>query len=215
MPSSFGGWNKAAFVYDIDGHFSISRFRDIVLYQLHESYSLSGSMISPHIENCLKLMHIFRPTSSDQLAVSLAHLPLYHSKHLPDFELGLIAIHSLDAFYWIDRYHTEQARTSPGNFLSPKLASILDKIRHLYGMFVLLTVWGLPQRSRWTSPADDQKANDPSSLDCENRSHQISLQHTSLGPQRVERIGRVQTPGHGEAAKFDFRIARSGLLFES
>ena len=210
MPTSFGGWNKAAFVYDIDGHFSVSRFRDIVMCQLQES-SLSGSVISLHIENCLKLMHIFRPTSSDQLAVSLAHLPLYHSKHFPDFELGLIAIHSLDAFYWIDRYHTEQARTSPGYSLSPKLASILDKVQRLYGMFVLLSVWGLPQRSRWTSPAD---ANDPSSLDCENGWHQISLQHTFPGSQRVERIGSVQSPGHGEAAKFDFRIARPGLLFE-
>lgn len=214
MPASFGGWNKAAFVYDIDGHFSISRFRDIIMYQLQESHSLSGSMIDPYIENCLKSTHIFRPTSSDQLAVSLAHLPLYHSKHFPDLELGLIAIHSLDAFYWIDQY-TEHAQTSPENPLPSKLTSTLDKIQRSYGTSVLLTAWGLPLRSRSTPPFNDQKANDPSSLKCRYHWHQISLQHTPLGSRQMERIGIVQTPGQSEASKFDFKIARSRVLFQA
>lgn len=213
MPAAFGGWNKAAFVYDIDGHFSISRFRDIIMYQLQESHSLSGSTLNLHIESCLKFTHIFRPTSSDQLAVSLAHLPLYHSKHFPDFELGLIAIHSLDAFYWIDRY-TEHAQPSPENSLPPKLTSILDKIQRSYGTFVLLTVWGLPRRSRSTPPFNDQKGNDPSSSQCAYQWHQIFLQHTPPGSKQVERIGIVQTLGHSEVSRFNFKIARSGVLFQ-
>lgn len=213
MPVAFGGWNKAAFVYDIDGHFSISRFRDIILSQLQEFHSLSGSTLGPLIENCLKSTHIFRPTSSDQLAVSLAHLPLYHSKHFPDFEVGLIAIHSLDAFYWIDRY-TEHAQSSSENILPPKLAPILDKIQRLYGTFVLLIVWGLPRRSRSTPPFNDQKANDPCLSQYGYHWHQISLQHTPPRSRQVERIGILQTLGHSEASRFNFKIARSGILFQ-
>lgn len=211
MPASFGGWNKAAFVYDMDGQFSISRFREIVTYQLQECDSLLGSII---VENCLKSIHIFRPTSSDQLAVSLAHLSLYHSKHFPGLELGLIAIHSLDAFYWIDRYHAEHAQTSPGNPLHPKLAPILDKMQGLHRMFVLFTVWGLPRRSRWTPPSNDHEAIDPSFSKSGYHLHQISLQHNPLGSKQLERFSNLQILGHGEASSSDFKIGRSGVLFE-
>lgn len=111
LSTFIGGWKKAAFVFDMDGHFRISRFREILAARLREN--LSPSAIPSVVEKYLRRLHIFRPTSSDQLAITLKCIPKYHSKLFPDLELGMITIHSIDAFYWLDRFKTEQIRSVP------------------------------------------------------------------------------------------------------
>jgi hypothetical protein len=111
LSTFIGGWEKAAFVFDMDGHFCISRFREILTARLRES--LSSSDIPSIVEKYLRRLHIFRPTSSDQLAITLKRIPKIHSKLFPNLELGMITIHSIDAFYWLDRFKAEQIRSVP------------------------------------------------------------------------------------------------------
>ena len=103
------GWGKAAFVFDMDGTFRISRFCQSLIVRLERQFPLLP--ISPLVEKCLQHMHIFRPASSEQLDVTLYSLHKFHAKLFPALELGMIAIHSLDAFYWEDRFKAEQARS--------------------------------------------------------------------------------------------------------
>ncbi|KDR85103.1 hypothetical protein GALMADRAFT_48443, partial [Galerina marginata CBS 339.88] len=139
-----GGWNKVAFVIDMDGHFQISRFRDILVSRLQ--FFLPPQSITPVVEHSLKCVHIFRPTSSDQLSATLAHFPKYHAKHFPNIELGMIAVHSIDALYWLDRFKAEQLRASSRVVASQSITSTLESLRSSYGLITVSTHWGLPQQ---------------------------------------------------------------------
>ena len=74
---------------------------------------------------CLESLHIFRPTSSLQLAITLIHLPRYHAtdSRLRDKEIGLLAIDSLSAFYWReDRKSTRLNSSHSGESRMPSSA---------------------------------------------------------------------------------------------
>jgi DNA-repair protein XRCC2 len=99
----------------------------------------------------MKRIHVFRPTSSVQLAVSLLRLPAYHTSHLPDDEIGLIVIDSISSFYWPDRFTLEQinsagsARRGTSSNASPlhRVLASLQQIRLSHGSVIALTNWGL------------------------------------------------------------------------
>ena len=102
---------------------------------------------------CLKNLHVFRPTSSAQLAITLIHLPKYHAtdSRMQESEIGLLAIDSLSAFYWRDRYSLEQLRdatessshaTLPPNPLHYVVKALQD-FRASHRPVILLTNWGL------------------------------------------------------------------------
>ena len=145
LPSQLGGWNKVAFVLDMDGTFDIGRFHEVLVAKLIKS----NSAIAPVIDDALKRVHLFRPTSTEQLATTLAYLPKYHSKNFPDEVMGMVAIHSLDAFHWVDQFKAEQLpvslnRRSIYQIIFTKLAAL----GRSYGTITLMSHWGLPGNDR-------------------------------------------------------------------
>ncbi|TFK57162.1 hypothetical protein OE88DRAFT_1596740, partial [Heliocybe sulcata] len=162
-----GGWGKAAVVLDTENSFDILRFRQLILSRVLHILSTrtSGSVSLNEMtltttaqcitDQCLQNLHLFTPSSSLQLAATLLHLPAYHAAHMPDSEIGLIAIDSLSSFYWVDRYTAEKARTAAGTSSRSALPSVsvknpltcvlsaLQRIRLSHGPVIVYTNWGL------------------------------------------------------------------------
>lgn len=168
LPPSFnlaevGGWACAAVLVDADGKFSIKRFRHLLLARLSKSIPVTSGLSTPSsdghaveelVVQCLSRLHIFRPQSSAQVATTLMHLPEYHSAHpsLRSEEIGLLAVDSLSAFYWSDRFLAEQWRSvdksssaDPTEPVSPmrQITIALQRVRALRGPLTVLANWGL------------------------------------------------------------------------
>lgn len=161
---NIGGWDKAAVVLDTDGTFDIGRFYHLLDHRLRTvNVDVTGSA-SPNklpeltnkelISSYLKKLHVFRPTSSIELAATLINLPMYHLKQLPDDEIALIVIDSISAFYWPDRFTAEQmqqgrqsstTQTQPASLAHPlhNVLVALERFRSSHAAVVLLTNWGL------------------------------------------------------------------------
>ncbi|KAI1793884.1 hypothetical protein LXA43DRAFT_998789 [Ganoderma leucocontextum] len=155
-----GGWGKAAILFDTDGKFDISRLHELLvsrftrrLRQEEPHYASLPVELEELATRCLESLHIFRPTSSAQLAVTLIHLPKYHvtNPRLQDTEIGLLAVDSLSAFYWRDRYSLEQTRDAadgsshaalPPNPLH-HVVKALQAFRSSHRPVILLSNWGL------------------------------------------------------------------------
>ncbi|PIL31628.1 hypothetical protein GSI_06330 [Ganoderma sinense ZZ0214-1] len=176
MPSQhhgkhLGGWGKAAILFDVDGNFDISRLHELLVSRLTRLLSQEEShaaMLSVECDEvatqCLESLHIFRPTSSAQLAVTLLHLPNYHAMdpRLQDAEIGLLVVDSLSAFYWRDRYSLEQIRDAadssshaalPPNLLHHVVKAI-QALRSSHRPVTLLSNWGLNAFSK--PPGSDE-----------------------------------------------------------
>ncbi|EJF66998.1 hypothetical protein DICSQDRAFT_142566 [Dichomitus squalens LYAD-421 SS1] len=178
MPSQhqgihLGGWSKAAILFDTDGKFSTSRLHELLVSRLSRLLGRD----SPHYTNvtidledlatrCLENLHIFRPTSSAQLAITLIHLPNYHATNsrLQTTEIGILAIDSLSAFYWRDRYSLEQLRdatdgsshaTLPPNPLY-YVVKALQEFRASHRPVILLSNWGLNAFSKPSAPGEPE-----------------------------------------------------------
>lgn len=146
LSSYIGGRNKVAFVVDLDGHFQVMRFHGILVDRLKRSL-VEVLSIPVIVERCMKLVHVFRPSSSAHFAATLAHLHSYHIQHFPDQELGMIAIHSIDAFYWPDRFKAEQLQTNlTKTTYSETISSILKDLRISYGLTTVMTLWRHPHQ---------------------------------------------------------------------
>ncbi|KAL6310064.1 hypothetical protein BKA93DRAFT_889792 [Sparassis latifolia] len=167
-----GGWAKAAVLFDTDGTFSIRRFHQLLVSRLSSLLSRPGQMLdmlsqlapTPAEElasQCLASLHILRPTSSQQLAASLVNLQEYHSTNsdLQSLEIGILAIDSMSAFYWKDRFTVERWRscgktigTSPSSTvpLQHILASLQD-YRLSHGSVIVMTNWGLNPKTKASS----------------------------------------------------------------
>lgn len=152
------GWGKAALVFDTDGTFDIQRLHNLLLSRSRRLLSVESAERLTRI--VLRQVHIFRPTSSVQLAMSLTNIPAYHSAQLPDNEIGLLAIDSISSFYWPDRFtfeqmnfpaQTGQRRIHASGALHHVLVA-LQNIRLSHGPVIALTNWGL---SPLTKPAHD------------------------------------------------------------
>lgn len=151
------GWGKAAVLFDTDARFSITRLHRLLVSRLCRLLDLDSavdsSVIAEDLANqCLKNLHVFHPASSLQLAITLLHLPRYHSTNprLQEQEIGILAIDSLSAFYWRDRYALEQLRDaadSSSENLSPNhlhhVVMALQRFRHSHRPVILLTNWAL------------------------------------------------------------------------
>ena len=184
-------WEKAAVVFDMDGRFNISRFKELLVSRL------SSTTI---VDRCLKNIHIFRPTSSDQLAVTLAHLPKYHVKHFPDIALGIVAIHSVDALTWLDRFKAEQLRMPHGSFQN--ISSILETIRLSLGSVVVLADWGLVHKQQ------DNIHFNPMDLP---RIHHITLSAIDSNSEDMHSLGIVKVRGRTETRNFTLRVGPKAL----
>jgi len=184
-------WKKAAVVIDMDGRFNISRFKQLLVSRLSSTTT---------VDRCLKKIHIFRPTSSDQLAVSLAHLPKYHAKHFPDIALGIVAIHSFDALTWLDRFKAEQLRLPHGGLQN--ISSILETIRLSLGSVVVLTDWGLVHKQ--------QDNIHPNPMDLPHI-HQITLSAIDTNSEDRHSLGVVKVHGRTETRNFTLRVGPKAL----
>ncbi len=155
-----GGWAKAAILFDTDGKFDISRLHRLLVSRLtrrlgqQEPHSAMPPVELDEVASqCLESLHVFRPTSSAQLAVTLLHLPKYHAKdpRLQDAEIGLLVVDSLSAFYWRDRYSLEQIRDAADGSshaaLPPNpllhVVNALQAFRSSHRPVTLLSNWGL------------------------------------------------------------------------
>lgn len=186
-------WEKAAVVFDMDGRFNVSRFKQLLVTRLSTATT---------VDRCLKNIHIFRPTSSDQLAVTLAHLPKYHAKHFADIALGIVAIHSVDALNWLDRFKAEQLRLPHGSLQN--ISSILETIRLSLGSVVVLTDWGLVHKQVHAA----QDNIHPSPFPC---IHQITLSVIDSNSEDRHSLGVVKVPGRTETRHFTLKVGPKAL----
>lgn len=144
LSCQLGGWDKAAFVFDMDSTFDVCRFQEILVERLGK-YSPSVPF-APLVDECLKRLHVFRPTSTEQLAVTLAHLPVHHSSNFLHTDMGLVAIHSVDAFHWVNLFRAEQQHISSSFRKRTPYHNViteLEALRRSFGAIILITHWGL------------------------------------------------------------------------
>ncbi|KAI8980681.1 hypothetical protein BD414DRAFT_464908 [Trametes punicea] len=156
--TELGGWGKAAVLIDTDGKFSIRRLHDLLLSRLRrflggDDVTDASTSLEDLAAEYLRNLHVFRPTSSAQLAITLLHLPNYHAtdRRLQNKEIGILAIDSMSAFYWRDRYSLEQLRDAADvksrSDLPPNpllyVTRALAKFRASHRPVILMTNWGL------------------------------------------------------------------------
>lgn len=157
-PTHLGGWDKVAVIFDTDGTFSITRLHQLLRSRLARLISRDTSVmnisdIGEMTRKALSKVHLFRPTSSVQLAASLLNLPSYHVAQMPEDEIGLLAVDSISSFYWPDRFMVEQLTSTlsrpSGRGLSHSISplhyvlSALEKIRLSHGPVLVLINWGI------------------------------------------------------------------------
>ncbi|KAI0271338.1 hypothetical protein BC834DRAFT_790240, partial [Gloeopeniophorella convolvens] len=153
LPLHIGGWNKVAVVFDADATFDINRLQTILRRRLAQQVPLdstSGRLIPSALRN----VHIYRPKSSLQLASGIANLSSHHASNLPTSEIALIAIDSLSAFHWSDRFMAEQLHAAhlagpaslfPNPAINPfqTVLTALRSFRRSHLPVTVLTNWGL------------------------------------------------------------------------
>lgn len=170
MPANFdghhvGGWEKAAVVFDSDGCFDVERLHRLLCARLARSTNPHGHLAPAELStgttcdndstqqtasDCLQRLHVFKPTSCNQLAATLYNLPNYHNQCAKDTEIAMLAVDSIGAFYWPDRFTVEQLRDEdiPAKdvpHLSPlhSVLQALQQFRLSHAPVTVLTNWGL------------------------------------------------------------------------
>ena len=139
-----GGSDKAAIVFDMDLSFDVIRFNQLLDGHLLSLLPSDKSAASSIARRSLQRLHIFRPDSSLQLAATLSQLAKYHAFCLPGEKIGLLAIDSVNANYWPDRFTLEQTRASTPNKrrVVPSLQHILmaaEPLRRSCGFTTVIT----------------------------------------------------------------------------
>jgi DNA-repair protein XRCC2 len=150
LPPELAGWGKAAILLDTDHKFNVLRFAQLLRSRVRRLLPLDHSDSDAIVTKAFGLLHVFRPSSSQQLAATIQHLPVYLATKLPEEDLGVLAVDSISAFYWPDRHVHEQLRSSDSNCppsrstnpLSHAFASITSFIQS-HGPLVLLSSWDL------------------------------------------------------------------------
>ncbi|KAI0778512.1 hypothetical protein BD413DRAFT_110217 [Trametes elegans] len=161
--TELGGWGKAAILCDADGNFDVRRLHRLLVSRLRrflgEDDPNNPAMgLEDMATECLRHLHVFRPTSSAQLAITLHRLTAYHATQprLQNKEIGILAIDSMSAFYWRDRYTLEQIRdaadsSSRANLPHNPLLHVvqaLAKLRLSHRPVTILSNWGLNPLSK-------------------------------------------------------------------
>lgn len=158
-----GGREKAAVICDCDGRWSTQRMHQMLsaYLQARVNQTLSSqssaytsgddalrpiSAISSICERSLRLLHVFRPTSSVSLAATLVGLSSYHSKNMRQQEICMLMIDSMSAFHWPGRWNAEQATNTAAGILDVSMQHVLGAIHTLrlrLGLITVLTNWTL------------------------------------------------------------------------
>lgn len=137
------GWDKSAILIDLDHTFDILRFKHLLINRIKAHMPTSDEDLDLLVNILLRKLHVFRPESSVQFAVTAANIPNYHSSSMPKEEIGLVAIDSISSFYWQDRFLGEQPRQGRPAGIEKALSS-LEQIRQSRGCVIAYTNWGLP-----------------------------------------------------------------------
>ncbi|XP_006454425.1 hypothetical protein AGABI2DRAFT_114184 [Agaricus bisporus var. bisporus H97] len=152
--SKLGGWGKVAILLDTDHKFNALRFAQLLRSRLRCLLPPDHPDNDAIVTKALGLLHVFQPSSSHQLAATIQHLPMYLATELPEEDLGVLAVDSISAFYWPDRYVHEQLRPGDSNrppTRSPNLLShvftSISTFTQSHGPLVLLSSWDLNSRS--------------------------------------------------------------------
>ena len=114
-----------------------------------------------------------------------------------------MAIHSVDALTWLDRFKAEQLRLPQGSL--QKMSSILETIRLSLGSVVVLTDWGLVHKQ--VHAQDDIHPN-PTDLP---RIHQITLSAVDTDSEDRHSLGVVKVPGRTDTRNFTLKVGPKGL----
>jgi DNA-repair protein XRCC2 len=180
-----GGWDKAAIVFDMDGSFNIIRFNRLLLGRLKRLFSFDMHVTQTVAQSSLEKLHIFRPMSSTQLAMTLTQLGRYHTAHLPGSEIGLVAVDSINAYHWPDRLVAEHIQTSSehrkaSSLTLPQLriSTALSSLRATLAPVIIQTIRGV----QYGAPA----SVDPL----------ISTHHITLSTVHVQHGMLVATPNN-------------------
>ncbi|KAG0708975.1 hypothetical protein DFH29DRAFT_993823 [Suillus ampliporus] len=162
MSMDFGGNGMAAVIYDTDASFDVARLHQLLLTRLSLVLPHNMEMARRLAKESLQRLHVFRPTSLLQLATSLLHLPFYHRVCIPEYEIGLLAVDSVSAFHWADRFIAEQMRNMPQivqvqpdhALVNPlqHVLTALGRLRLSHAPFIILTNWGLNLTSQSSGP---------------------------------------------------------------
>lgn len=143
----------------MDGSFNITRFNCLLLGRLMRSFSCDMNVAQTVAQRSLQRLHIFRPTSSSQLAATLTQLGRYHTTHLAGSQIGLVAIDSINAYHWPDRFTAEHIRTSS----LPSILTALSSLRATHAPAIIMSSRGL------------QSSGASALVDCFNPTHRITL----------------------------------------
>ena len=148
----------AAFVFDTDASFDLFRFTKLLGTHLKRALPLENT--DTLTVQSLKNLHIFRPTSASQLVAGLLHLPVYHTRHLSNTPIGMIAIDY--AFCWPDRFRAQLASTSPQDPVSstpfPPVLTTLQQLRLALSPLTIFMNWDLSTSTGRTQNSKDGSA---------------------------------------------------------
>ena len=114
----------------------------------------------------------------------------------------MVAIHSVDALYWLDRFKAEQLRLPLGSLQN--ISSILETIRLSLGSVVVLTDWGLVQHKQAQEAQDNSHPNPP-------HIHQITLSVIDTDSEDRHSLGVVNVPERSETRNFTLKIGPKAL----
>ncbi|KAF4572813.1 DNA repair protein XRCC2 [Pleurotus pulmonarius] len=230
---ALGGWGKAAIVFDSDNTFSVARAKQILLKQLESRFATQPHLWTAEsrsgvVEKCLGHLHIFRPSSSIQLAATLRNLPTYHTANLPHTDIGVLAVDSINAFYWMDRFIVEHPSSSgkASTAINPfqHVVSSLRTFHAAYRPLILVTSWLIdPNQSSSNGSSDRQQPSLPADPRRQLRytmpsgtiTHRVTMSiipapqpSTSADPKcpSPQFACLIQRPGHDSVGRFMLRI---------
>ena len=115
-----------------------------------------------------------------------------------------MAIHSVDALTWLDRFKAEQLRLPHGSLQN--MSSILEKIRLSLGSVAVLTDWGLVHKQ--VHAAQDNIHLNPMDLP---GIHQITLSAIDTNSEDRHSLGVVKVPGRTETRNFTLKVGPKAL----
>jgi len=189
----------------MDGSFNITRFNRLLLGRLMRLFSSDMHVAQTVAQRSLEKLHIFRPTSSIQLATTLTQLGKYHTAHFPGSQIGLVAIDSINAYHWPDRFIAETSLPSEHRKASsctlPVLTALLS-LRATHALAIIMSSRGFQSSTMQGSSV---------LVDCLNPTHHITLS-ALRSPQFQEGIpvATDKKPHQGEAV--EIRASMRSLL---
>lgn len=157
-----GGWYRSVVVFDCEGRWDTRRLHTILVTRLNLLCSKTQLPPLPHKSDStvslialesLSRLHVFRPTSSFQLAATLQNLPKYHAEKMQNEEMRLLLVDSISSFYWVDRWQAERSDSKKSFRPNPlkHVLRCLQDVRRSHGPVIVLTNWGLNPLSSATS----------------------------------------------------------------